>query len=398
MDQTEERILYLDYCKTIWQKEGYLSKTYNLEGQRFGHLTVIKKTVNPNTQKKRTFWLCKCDCGNQSVVSTTELLSNKTQQCWECAHYATNLHKRKDYTGKRFGKLVVTKMIYPDREHKNNETKVVCQCDCGKIITRGIEGLVHNLKSGYISSCGCRRKELAQEATIDVIGRKYGRLTGIKYIQNTKPVKVFCKCDCGNTTTVAKSDLMSGHTQSCGCLQREITGKVNEVDYTNRLTETGIMFLSKIKQTKTGQWIWKGKCLLCGNYTQGIPSKLIAAKTVGCGRHNISSGEYIIESYLKENNIKYISEYRFDECRDQYTLPFDFAIMSDNESIRYLIEYDGQQHYKSVNHFGGEEAFEIRQRHDKIKNEYCKRNNIPLLRLPYYLSNEEIKEKLLSII
>lgn len=62
-----------------------------------------------------------------------------------------------------------------------------------------------------------------------------------------------------------------------------------------------------------------------------------------------------------------------------------------------LIEYDGEQHYKPVEFFGGEEGFKNAQYRDKIKNDYCENNNINLIRLPYFLSNDEIKDIIINI-
>lgn len=383
---------------SIWQKVGLLSKIYHLEGQKFGKLSVIERTVNPNSSKKKTFWKCVCECGNESVVATSSLVGGKTQQCWECAHYASNLHKRKDYTGQRFGKLVVLEMIYPNRENKQSETQVKCKCDCGQVIIRGIERLVRNIKNGYISSCGCRRQEYADEQRVDIIGKRYGRLIPVEYMPNISPVKVKCICDCGNETIVAKSDIMSGHTQSCGCWQKERVAQVNSVDYTGQVTDTAIKFIRRERQTRTGQWLWLCECQICSNMFIGCPSMLKSKGTVGCGRHEISSKESIIESYLKSSGVNYKAEYRFSDCKDQYSLPFDFALLSSNGNVRYLIEYDGKQHYQIIDYFGGEEAFKLRKYHDQIKNDYCKKNNIPLLRLPYYLNDDEIKEKISSII
>ena len=48
----------------------------------------------------------------------------------------------------------------------------------------------------------------------DITNQKFGRLTAIKYIGNSK---WFCKCDCGNEKIVISGDLTRGHTVSCGC-------------------------------------------------------------------------------------------------------------------------------------------------------------------------------------
>ena len=63
---------------------------------------------------------------------------------------------------------------------------------------------------------------------------------------------------------------------------------------------------------------------------------------------------------------------------------FDFAIFNSDGTLLKLIEFDGEQHFNAVELFGGEEQLKIQQERDKNKNEYCKKHNIPLLRIPYY--------------
>lgn len=113
-----------------------------------------------------------------------------------------------------------------------------------------------------------------------------------------------------------------------------------------------------------------------------------------------SKGEKRVQKYLDLNSIKYIRQYRFKECKDIKTLPFDFAIFNDNK-LYCLIEYDGHQHFQAVDHWGGQEGLEKIQRRDKIKNDYCISNNIKLIRIPYWdfdnieiILSEELKELL----
>ena len=65
-----------------------------------------------------------------------------------------------------------------------------------------------------------------------------------------------------------------------------------------------------------------------------------------------------------------------------------------NDKLLYLIEYDGKQHFEPIDWFGGIEGFNKQKQRDIIKDNYCKLNNILLLRLPFTLSNEEIKQKI----
>lgn len=99
-----------------------------------------------------------------------------------------------------------------------------------------------------------------------------------------------------------------------------------------------------------------------------------------------SKNERILVKYLKETKIEYIQEYRFNSCYDIKPLPFDFYL----PRFKCLIEIDGQQHFEPTNYKGrldGEtiqKKFALQQKHDKIKNDYCEKNNISLLRLPYF--------------
>lgn len=65
-----------------------------------------------------------------------------------------------------------------------------------------------------------------------------------------------------------------------------------------------------------------------------------------------------------------------------YPLRFDFYVIQDNGK-NYIIEYDGAQHFQSIEWFGGEPGLEKRKIRDAVKNNYCKKNNIPLIRIPY---------------
>ena len=73
-------------------------------------------------------------------------------------------------------------------------------------------------------------------------------------------------------------------------------------------------------------------------------------------------------------------------------------MLDENEKVFCLIEYDGQQHDKPIDFFGGYKSYEDTVVRDNIKNQYCLNNGIPLLRLKSYLSNDEIKQQITNII
>lgn len=66
----------------------------------------------------------------------------------------------------------------------------------------------------------------------DLIHKRFGRLTVIRqdgyhnYPNGKRKSQWLCRCDCGNYITVVISDLTSRHTQSCGCLRKDITASL----------------------------------------------------------------------------------------------------------------------------------------------------------------------------
>ncbi|AZV43755.1 hypothetical protein BAOM_3146 [Peribacillus asahii] len=108
-----------------------------------------------------------------------------------------------------------------------------------------------------------------------------------------------------------------------------------------------------------------------------------------CPFCNESKGEKKISQWLNDNEIKYKSQYKFEDCKNINELKFDFAIFDSEKRLICVIEYDGEQHFKPVDFAGkGEDwamaSFEKNKKRDEIKNTYCITNSIPLLRIPYW--------------
>jgi hypothetical protein len=126
-----------------------LSKFIDLIGQRFEKLVVIERLENDKNGKTR--WVCKCDCGKETVVIGRNLINNRTRSCG-CGKDNVSKKLRKDLIGKRFGKLLV---ISPSHS-VDGKWWWDCLCDCGQIIkARG-----YSLTSGQTQSCGCLRDEI----------------------------------------------------------------------------------------------------------------------------------------------------------------------------------------------------------------------------------------------
>ena len=125
---------------------------------------------------------------------------------------------------------------------------------------------------------------------------------------------------------------------------------------------------------------WKCKCD-CGNYCIVRGVHLRFGRIMSCGCLGKSKGEYLIQEYFIDKNIEYKTQYTFSDLtgKSNYLLKFDFYLPKYNTCI----EFQGLQHFKSVDFFGGEEEYNQRQENDKKKKEYCDEHNIKLLYITY---------------
>lgn len=295
-----------------------------------------------------------------------------------------------DLTGQRFGRLTALKRV----ENKGKKTQWLFQCDCGNCKVLNPD----SVKCGRVKSCGCLLKEATGLRHFkDLTEQKIGRWTVLERVENENNyVKWKCQCECGEIRNVFANSLLNGASLSCGCYKADRAHELNFED----LTGMRVGILTVIKRTKedyispsgnkSPQWLCKCDC---GNEKIVLGGNLRVGSIRSCGCTSESVGEIYIRELLDELQIEYIQEYRFDDCRNVLTLPFDFYLPEYNTCI----EYDGQQHFEVVDFFGGEKGYERRRHNDNIKTKYCEDNNISLLRLPYYLSQDEIKVKIENI-
>lgn len=134
----------------------------DLTGQRFGRLVVLSREGSKiyANGRKRSTWLCQCDCGNSVVATGHDLCRGMKKSCG-CLRYEVLNEGRKrgseisriDLSGKTFGRLTV---ICRDSEWSQNDTTWRCLCSCGnECIVKG-----RNLREGHTRSCGCLHKDV----------------------------------------------------------------------------------------------------------------------------------------------------------------------------------------------------------------------------------------------
>lgn len=126
------------------------------------------------------------------------------------------------------------------------------------------------------------------------------------------------------------------------------------------------------------------ECLVCGHKWFAKPNNILNGK--GCPFCKKSSkGEKVIYNYLKEKNINFVFQKTFEDCKNINVLPFDFYL----PELNVCIEYDGIYHYKPIPRKNetfeeAEKRYKETKIRDEIKTQYCIKNNIKLLRIPYF--------------
>ena len=229
--------------------------------------------------------------------------------------------------------------------------------------------LENNIK---IRTAGETRRE-------DLTSKVFGKLKVLRidpeFIPTSgKHTKWLCQCECGNVVSIQSNHLKDGSQSACspGCKHNIASGTrvgaLTVIEATNQRSKNG------------GAIIYECLCD-CGERILVSSTELRAKRKTSCSKCKETYGEAKIRILLKENNIRFEKEKIFHNFKNPETnkhYRFDFYV---NDS--YIIEYDGEQHFKPIDYFGGEEYLEICKIRDEKKNQYCKQNQIPIIRIPY---------------
>lgn len=311
----------------------------NLKGQKFGRLTAKEPVdVVLSSGRHKQEWLCICDCGNEVIVDTSNLVSGHSKSCGCYKTEVLSEIKSIDLVGRTFGYLTVLEKI--DNENSKTGKRQVlwkCLCKCGNYTNVPSD----KLTGGITKSCGCYRTKRIHETHFQNLqGNRYGLLTVtsdyyMKKVKGSQSTYWKCKCDCGNEVFVWAADLKNKHVKSCGCLKMSL----------------GELYTAEIARE-------------IGLFTE---TQVSFDDLVGCGGKPLS---------------------------------YDFAIYS-NESkteLKALIECQGQQHYEPIDYFGGGERFEIQKEHDSRKRTYAVHKlGIKFIEIPYSYNRDDIKKLLKSL-
>ena len=208
-----------------------------------------------------------------------------------------------------------------------------------------------------------------------------------------------CKCHCGNLFIARGVDLTNGHTKSCGCTRNKKIKEIGQKSEHKIKDLTGQRFGKLValkptdKRSSDRCVIWECQCD-CGNIVY-LSSHVLKQGQISCGCERWKSkGELKIAQLLLNANIPFETQKTFESCRfpnTNFLAKFDFYV---NNS--YLIEFDGIQHFDPKFGWNNLENFQKIQERDDFKTEWCKQNNIPLIRIKYnQYDNLSLKDLLL---
>jgi hypothetical protein len=230
--------------------------------------------------------------------------------------------------------------------------------------------------NSHLSGFGCPRcvgrlktNEKFIEQSINVHGDKYD-YSLIDYINSSSKIKIVC-----NKHGIFEQKPNS-HLLGFGCPMCAGKNKNTDIFIEESVNIHGDKYdYSKVNYIGSRLKV-QIICKEHGIFEQ-TPTNHLSGK--GCPICKESSGENKIRIILEKNNINYIRNKKFDDCKNKKILPFDFYLPDYN----ICIEFDGIQHYKPIKYFGGVKRLKYQIFCDNIKSKYCLKNNIELIRIKY---------------
>lgn len=196
--------------------------------------------------------------------------------------------------------------------------------------------------------------------------------------------------ECGYCHSIYKADIhkvINSNHMCCACKSQRAALARRKYNPGDILTASNGNIFLFAKEIHTDSYGRKGQfVLLDSNYKQcGKPFVAMLASVLHGNANGkaMSIGESNFNNALQRLHLNFDTQYSFSDLVGDYgtKLRFDFAVFIQNKII--CVELDGIQHFQPVNRFGGKESFIRNKRYDTLKNEYCSKHNIPLIRIPY---------------
>lgn len=341
------------------------------------NIKVIGKYINIRTKIKHR---CKVCNHEWSVLPTNILKGTGCPKCYEEIR-GSKCRKTHDEYIEELKKI--NQNIEVVDTYVNAETNILHKCKvCGAIWNPSPKNI---LMGGGCPDCANKKngertrkthleyKKELQEKNPDI------EVIGI-YIDAKTKIAHKCKI-CGTIWDTTPPSML----RKSGCIKCGNNKKIE------KLTKTNENFISELKFKNPNikilsKYIGANKpidceCLICNNKWEISHAQNLLRGNCCPECAENSRGEVLVKNYLDNKYHDYSTQKKFSGLKGigGGLLSYDFYIQKYN----LLIEYQGNQHYESVDYFGGEDQFKKQQEHDKRKRDYAKLHNINLLEIRY---------------
>ena len=211
------------------------------------------------------------------------------------------------------------------------------------------------------------------EEVQDLTGDEYIFLT--PYINSSTYIYYYHR-DCGKVSKIVPNSFLRG-TRCIYCYgnptltNQEFKKRVNKLSYGQIYVDDKSTYVNTFTLVKL-------HCKNCNRYWYVTPSNFYDnPRCKYC--NSLTSGERAIKYYLEKHEIEHIIPYAIKIENERVPYRLDFYL----PKLKVAIEYNGLQHYKPIDYFGGIRQYKKQIEHDKKKGEWCKNHNVKLLIIPY---------------
>ena len=274
-------------------------------------------------------------------------------------------------------------------EFVSNATPMLFKCGCGNTFMRTWGNMSTQLQLDCPDCALAKRVSKRRNELNDVVSifAEHGlKMLSDKYENNMTVID--CETMDGYRVCISLNNLMRGKTPTI--FSAELNPKYFEYNMRKYIVDNDVQceYVELIDVHGS-----KIECRCdCGNLFNTTSLLVRNNRQTRCQKcsKKQSSYETKTEDWLIMNGFEFYKQHRFDDCKDCRTLPFDFYLPSKN----ICIEVDGEQHHREHSiYYSG-----ITIQHDSIKDEYCKKNGMRLIRIPFsaYNKRNEYKEILSS--
>lgn len=363
----------------------YVSSYEDVERYIKEQTQCILMSEKEKYKNSETLLTLKCHCGNIFYITYSKMKTKKHKECNRCsANKAGKKHrcKHETFKNKIFELVGDEYTLLTDYITSKDKVLIRHNCDTCKYYEWWIKPYNFITSGNRCPKCaGNARKntEIFKEEINEITNGEYALIS--EYINSNTNVILRHNSENCNYYEYKVLPLNFYHGDRCPKCSRKLK-KDTEMfsDEVEKLSNGEYTVLSEYMNAKKDI---KMRHNICGHEYMVKPTNFLKGRR--CPVCTTSHAEILINKYLIDNNVPFLPEYSFNDLTGVggNVLRFDFAIFEDEDKskLKYLIEYDGEFHFKK---YYEEQNFETQQIHDKRKNDYCKENNITLIRIPYW--------------